>query len=285
MNQLVTNPLSALIEVVVNGLPVTYYECGRGEPMLLLHGWPQTSYIWRKVLPALAAHYRVLAVDLPGMGNSHATPTADTQSVAAFLKAWCDQLGLAPLHLVGHDVGAWVAVTFALDYEASLRSLTILDAGIPGLIPEEVFSPLNAEKVWQFYFHAIDGMPEFLIAGKEKEYLRWYFTKKAAVEDAITEADIAVYTAAYTGQERLHNGFAYYRAFAESAAQNKAYQHQLNLPILAIGGEQAQATNVGRAMQKIAGQAVKSVSIPQCGHYIVEEQPEQFVKLLLDFLP
>ena len=185
---------------------------------------------------------------------------------------------------MAHDVGAWVAVTFALEFEDSLQSLIILDAGIPGLIPDEVFSPINANKIWQFYFHAIEEMPEFLIEGKEREYLNWYLTKKATVKDAIMDDDIAVYTKAYTGKERLSNGFAYYRAFPESSRQNKAYQRKLTIPILAVGGEQAQGANMGKAMQKIANSTVEAVSIADCGHYIAEEMPEKFIDLATNFL-
>ena len=209
-------------QLVTNGIPVTYYECGEGEPMILLHGWPQTSYVWRKVLPGLSENYRVIAVDLPGMGNSDATPAADTQSVAIFLKSFFDLLGIEKFHLLAHDVGAWVAVTFGLEFEKSLLSLIVLDAGIPGLIPDEIFVPENANKIWQFYFHTIEGLPEFLIAGKENEYLRWYLTKKATVKGAITDEDIAVYTKAFTGPQRLRDGFAYYRAYPESARQNRS---------------------------------------------------------------
>jgi pimeloyl-ACP methyl ester carboxylesterase len=273
-----------LKKAAIAGITFNYYEAGQGVPLILLHGWRQTSYIWRKVLPALQEHYRVIAIDLPGMGNSDISPTADTQTVARLIKSFCDHFDLPEVHLIAHDVGAWVAVTFALEYEKSLLSLIVLDAGIPGLIPDETFSPMNAQKIWQFYFHAITGMPEFLIAGKEKEYLSWYFTKKTTVKDAISEEDMAVYVDAYTGKERLRNGFDYYRAFPESANQNKSYQHKLHIPILAIGGDDAQGLNMGRAMQKIAGKEIQSVSIPGCGHYIVEEHPGKFLTLALEFL-
>jgi pimeloyl-ACP methyl ester carboxylesterase len=278
------HPMSDIKSATVAGVEVNYYESGSGSPMILLHGWPQTSYIWRKVLPALQEQYHVFAIDLPGMGNSNSLVSADTQTVARLIKAFCDQFNLNDVHLVGHDVGAWVAVTFALEFESLLKSLVVLDAGIPSLIPDEVFSPQNAKKIWQFYFHAIDGMPEFLIEGKEKEYLSWYFTTKTAVKDAITEEDMAVYIEAYTGKERLGSGFDYYRAFPESALQNKAFKHSLSIPILAIGAQQGQGLNVGMAMQKIASAEIQSVSIPDCGHYIVEERPEEFLKLLLKFL-
>jgi pimeloyl-ACP methyl ester carboxylesterase len=271
-------------KVIVDGLLVTYYEGGSGSPLILLHGWPQTSYIWRKVLPELQKLYRVIAIDLPGMGNDNAASSADTQTVASVIKAFCDELKLENIHLVAHDIGAWVAVALALKYENFLRSLVVLDAGIPGLIPDEIFSPLNAKKIWQFYFHAVDVMPEFLLEGKEQEYLSWYFHNKTTVKGAITEEDISTYTNAYTGKERLKHGFDYYRAYSESAVQNLSYRNKLELPILAIGGENAQALNMGVAMQKVSLKRIQSASIAECGHYIAEEQPEKFLELLLSFL-
>lgn len=269
---------------VVTGILVTYYEAGSGAPLILLHGWPQTSYIWRKILPQLQEKFHVFAIDLPGMGNENALPTADTRTVAGLIHSFCRELKLDNIYLMAHDIGAWVAVTYALEYEKSIRSLIVLDGGIPGLMPDAVFMPANAQKIWQFYFHAIDGMPEFLIEGKEREYLNWYFMKKTTVKNALTEADIDLYVQAYTGKERLRNGFDYYRAFAESAAQNSSYQHKLTIPILAIGAENSQGMNMGIAMQKIAASAVSSISIPECGHYIAEEQPEALLKIISEFL-
>jgi len=279
-----SNHLSDKKEVIIQGIPINYYECGSGTPVILLHGWPQTSYIWRKLLPQLQQQYHIFAVELPGMGNENPAQSADTQNVARLIRSFCDHLGLESLHMVAHDIGAWVAVAFALENENLLRSLSVLDAGIPALIPEEIFSPANAKKIWQFYFHAVDEIPEFLIAGKEKEYLTWFFSRKASVKDAITEADIDVYVNAYTGKEKLKNGFDYYRAYEESVRQNNNFAHKLALPILAVGGDNAQGLNMGIAMQKVSLNHIQAASIPNCGHYIAEEQPELLLELLLPFL-
>lgn len=270
--------------VTVAGIQVGYYESGSGTPLILLHGWPQTSHIWRKVFPELQEKYHVFAIDLPGMGNDNALPVSDTRTVADLIHSFCTELGLCNIYLMAHDIGAWVAATYALEYEKNLKSLIVLDGGIPGLMPDEVFSPDNAQKIWQFYFHAIEGIPEFLIEGKEKEYLNWYFMKKTTVKNAITAADIDIYAEAYTGKERLRNGFDYYRAFTESAAQNKSYQHKLNIPVLAIGAADSQGLNMGKALQKITNTAVTSVSIPECGHYIAEEQPQLLLEIVSKFL-
>ncbi|WP_449406675.1 hypothetical protein, partial [Mucilaginibacter limnophilus] len=154
-----------------------------------------------------------------------------------------------------------VAVTFALEFEQSLKTLSVLDAGIPGLIPDEIFSPVNAKKIWQFYFHAIDDIPEFLLAGKEAEYLNWYFNNKTFVKDALSDEVISHYIQCYTGKENLKYGFEYYRAFNESAGQNLAYNAKLIIPVLAIGAEYGQGLNMDIAMQKVSEHPVQCISI------------------------
>ncbi|WP_256010268.1 alpha/beta fold hydrolase [Desertivirga xinjiangensis] len=100
-------------EAVIGGIAVNYYEGGSGSTIILLHGWPQTSYIWRKVWPELQKHYHVIAIEMPGLGNSNALPSADTLSVSNFIRQFCEQLKIKSFHLLAHDIGAWVAVTFA----------------------------------------------------------------------------------------------------------------------------------------------------------------------------
>jgi pimeloyl-ACP methyl ester carboxylesterase len=268
----------------VDGVEIQYYERGTGQTMLLVHGWPQTAYVWRKVLPLLPDDYRVVAIELPGMGNTRPLPASDTLTAAQYLKKFCDQLGILDFHLVGHDVGGWVCVTYALEFESSLRSLTIIDASIPGLITDEIFKLNNTDKIWHFYFHAVQDMPEMLIEGKEKAYLKWHLHTKSNVAGAISEEDLEVYTAAYSGKERLSNGFAYYRAYNANAEQNLSYANRLHIPLLAIGGGHSQGENIGKAMQKISNSEVRTVVIPDAGHHIAEEQPEAFVSQLMDFL-
>lgn len=268
----------------VDGVTMQYYEQGEGPVILLLPGWPQTAYAWRKMIPLLSLNYRVIAMELPGMGNSNPLPESDTLTAAKYISKFCQQLEITGFHLVGHDVGAWVAATFALEFQDQLSSLTIMDAGIPGLIPDEVFKPENAAKIWQFYFHAVTDIPEFLIEGKEEAYLDWYFTTKSGVKDAITKADLDYYVKAYQGRERLANGFAYYRAFSISAAFNRNHPARLHIPVLAIGGAKAQGENVGKALQKISEKEVRSVVMPETGHYIPEEQPIVSAALLSAFI-
>lgn len=175
--------------VDVGGRSVAYKMEGAGAPMVLLHGWPQSSHMWRKVVPALAVQHRVILLDLPGLGESQSHGAFDTGSVAGIIAQALQALGIANYHLVGHDIGAWVATSLALQFESRLKSLTVVDAGIPGLIPDEIFKPGNAQRVWQFYFHAVADIPELLTEGREKEYLSWYFRNKSVVQEAISDSD------------------------------------------------------------------------------------------------
>nr|WP_319570188.1 alpha/beta hydrolase [uncultured Draconibacterium sp.] len=265
--------------IIINNSKIAYYEQGKGETIILLHGWPQTSYVWRKVMPELSKKYRTIAVDLPGLGNSDKTESYDTKSIATIIDSFVDSLNINKFHLVGHDIGSWVAVPFAINFENKLKTLTVIDAGIPGLIPSSLFQPENANKVWQFYFHAVDEIPEFLTEGKEKEYLSWYFSKKSFIKTAISETDLQTYYLAYKGKERMKNGFDYYRAFNKSVEQNKKIESKLSIPVLAIGGEYAVSNQISIAMEKIATNVTTEV-ISSCGHYVPEEQPNKFVELI-----
>lgn len=270
--------------VSLNTGRLCYYEQGEGDVILLLHGWPQTSHVWRKIAPELAQNNRVIALDLPGMGDSDSAEKYDTKYIADILNTFADRLRIDHFHLIGHDIGSWVAAAFALNYESRLKTLTLLDAGIPGLIAPAVFQPANAEKIWQFYFHAIHTVPEFLIENKEREYLSWYFTNKSYVKTAITDQDLELYYQAYKGKDKLKNGFGYYRAFVESTSQNESLlDKKMNLPVIAVGGEFAMGSQVGLGIQKIA-MNVNTVSLKFSGHYIPEEQPEELLKILIQHI-
>ena len=276
-----SNQLPELKQININHSNIGYYEQGEGEVIILLHGWPQTSYVWRNIFPDLSKKFRVIAIDLPGLGKSDPTNKYDTKSIAFLLDEIVTTLNITKCHLVGHDIGGWIAASYAIYFEESLHTLTILDAGIPGLMNPQVFQPENANKIWQFYFHAVDEIPEFLVDGKEKEYLSWYFTKKSFIKEAINENDLLEYYIHYKG--RMKNGFDYYRAFSLSSDQNKLFNSMLKIPVLAIGGETAMSNNVGLAMSSIASN-VQSISFKNCGHYIPEEQPSELIKILMDFI-
>jgi pimeloyl-ACP methyl ester carboxylesterase len=267
----------------IEGKAIGYKTAGTGTPVILLHGWPQTAHIWRKVVSAIASRHQVILIDLPGLGESESYDIYDTGFIAEIIAKTAQTLGVREYHLVGHDIGAWVAVAQARLFESRLKSLTVIDAGIPGLIPDVIFKPENAQRVWQFYFHAVADIPELLIKGREKEYLAWYFRNKSVVKDAITDLDIAHYVDQYSRRNAMSNGFGYYRAFSLSAEQNRAAHPKLTIPILAIGAESGVGTSIGMAMDKIADRVTTKV-VTHCGHYVPEERPSEFSELLLSFI-
>jgi pimeloyl-ACP methyl ester carboxylesterase len=267
----------------IEGKAIGYEIAGVGTPVILLHGWPQTSHMWRKVVSAIASRHQVILIDLPGLGGSETYDIYDTGFIAEIIAKTAQTLDVSEYHLVGHDIGAWVAVAQARLFEGQLRSLTVIDAGIPGLIPDAIFTPGNAQRVWQFYFHAVADIPELLIKGREKEYLAWYFRNKSIVQDAITDLDVAYYAGQYSRQHAMSNGFGYYRAFSLSAEQNRAVHPKLTIPILTIGAESGVGASIGMAMAKIAD-CVTTKVIANCGHYVPEERPSEFAELLLSFM-
>jgi len=267
----------------VDGKSIGYDRAGEGIPVVLLHGWPQTSFLWRKIVPRLAQGYEVIVVDLPGIGESDCPEGFDTKTVATLLCRVLTSLGVERFHLVGHDVGAWVAASVGIHYEDRLLSLTVVDAGIPGLIPDDLFQPQNAPRVWQFYFHAIADLPEQLIRGKEREYLSWYFRTKSVVAGAISDEAIDHYVDVYSRGATLGSGFGYYRSFTTSAHQNRSFTGTLTIPVLAVGAQSGVGPGIGVAMAKIATRTTTAV-VEACGHYIPEEQPDVFCDLLVRFL-
>ncbi len=262
--------------LIVDDVRIQYYEEGTGDVILMIHGWPQTSWVWRKIFPELKKNYRVIAIDLPGTGESGPAPAYDTKSIATLISHFMQELQIDQFHLIGHDVGSWVSAAFGLHFQARLKTLTVIDAGIPGLISPDTFKPENAAKIWQFYFHAIKDIPEFLIEGKERAYLSWYFTNKSHVENAITADDLELYVKAF----KSNHGFGYYRSFAESASQNLLVTEKIRVPVLAVGGEFAMGNGTSMAMSKIADK-VEMVSLKSSGHYVPEEQPEKLLELIL----
>lgn len=267
----------------ISGKSIAYITEGEGVPIVLLHGWPQSSHVWHKVVSTLAVKHRVVLIDLPGLGESQGYDVFDTGFVANIIADTIEALGISSYHLVGHDIGAWVVTSLALRFESRLKSLAVIDAGIPGLIPDEIFKPANAARVWQFYFHAVADIPELLTEGREREHLSWYFHNKSVVKSAISEDDIDHYTNQYRRKGGMSNGFGYYRAFAKSADQNRSFQKMLAIPLLAIGAESGVGASIGSAMGKIAANVTTKV-ITDCGHYIPEERPNEFSALLLAFV-
>ncbi len=257
-------------------------------PVVLLHGWPETSHAWHRVVPALTAQgFTAIVPDLRGLGESEQPEGGyDVRNVAEDIHRLVATLGFGQIDLVGHDVGAWVAYAYASAYPAEIRRLVVADAGLPGLSPEAgtlVSAAVNV-KTWHFSFNTLPELPEALIAGREDVYMRWLFAHKGHRPDAVSAEDVAVYTRAYRQPGAMTAGFAYYRAIFENVRQNKeSAKTKLTMPVLALAGE----TGVGDALRKTMAAVATDVRgevLPGCGHYLPDEQPVEFAAKVAAFL-
>ncbi len=264
----------------VNDVDLHYVVGGKGDPVVLLHGWPTTWYEWRRIMPTLAESYTVIAPDLRGLGDSQ-RPTSgyDKRTLAEDIHQLVHQLGYQRIFLVGHDLGGQVAYAYASAYPQNVLRLAILEVPIPGLTGWEEIKA----RLWHFAFHAVPNLPEALVTGKERIYLSWFYQHSTYNADAITDLEIDEYLRTYSSPEALHAGFEYYRAFPEDARQNKEYSKtKLQMPVLALGGEMSLKDLPLRQLQAVASDARGGV-IKRCGHWIPNECPDYLAQQLLSF--
>lgn len=166
-----------------------------------------------------------------------------------------------------------------------MRSLVLLDSALPGLVPPQAF-PLPFEvnvKLWQLSFNTLPELPEILTKGRERELFDWLFRNKAKYPERVSIANRKRYVASYAKPGGMSHGFAYYRAAALSASQNREFgKRKLQMPVLALGGRNAMGDNLRSSMEGLAVHLDGGV-IEDCGRYVMEEQPEVVARRLLDF--
>jgi pimeloyl-ACP methyl ester carboxylesterase len=267
----------------INGFLMHYVIGGKGDPIVLLHGWPETWYEWRHVLPELIANnFTVIAPDMRGLGDSEKPQTGyDTRTLADDIYQLVKKLGYTKIYIVAHDWGGPVAYSYAAAHPEDVKKMIILDIILPGFGWEEAgsFSPNG---VWHFSFHAVQDLPEKLIEGQEDVYLNWFYDWTYN-QTAITSETRDEYIRQYSKPGALRAGFEYYRAVFEDAEQNKEYaKEKLMIPILAIGGETAMGNFTMASFQNVASN-VTGITLPSTGHFIPEERPNIVVKQILDF--
>ena len=265
----------------VNGVRLHYVRGGTGEPVLLVHGWPQTWYEWRQVIPRLiAAGHEVIAVDMRGSGDSDKPATGyDSNTVAGDLHALVNHLGFERIRVVAHDNGARVAYAYAANYRHQVKSLVFLESKILGIESED-----DAEKeYWHFGFHQAPDLAQQLVTGREREYLSYFFTTYAYDPRAITAADLDEFVRCYSAAGGLRAGFEFYKAFPESARQSRELAaRKLDIPVMAWGGSHCMGEICLRSMQQVAHHVEGGV-IPECGHWIAEEKPDFIATEIINF--
>jgi pimeloyl-ACP methyl ester carboxylesterase len=266
----------------VDGVKLHYLTAGHGPAVLLLHGYTQTSRMWRPIIPLLAARFTVIAPDLPGIGDSDIPANGlDMKTAAIRVHALVRSVGVEKARVVGHDIGLMVAYAYAAQFPSETEKLVVMDAFLPG-VPgwEDVY---NDPGIWHFRFNG--PTPEALVRGRERVYFDYFWNDFAADKThSIPEADRAAFTAAYARPGRMRAGWAYFVSFQQAARDfAQLSQTKLTMPVLAIGGEKASGKVLGEQMKLVATNATMVV-LKDCGHWVLEEKPRETTEALMRFL-
>lgn len=277
-------PLEAIASrtSLVDGSKLHYLTAGHGPAVILLHGYTQTSLMWRPIIPLLAKKFMVIAPDLPGIGDSEIPKDGlDMKTAAIRIHALAKSLGVEKARVVGHDIGLMVAYAYAAQFPAETEKLAVLDAFLPGVAGwEAVYDDPN---VWHFRFHG--PTPEALVSGRERTYFAYFWNDLAADKTrSLPTADRDAYVAAYSKPGRMRAGWAYFAAWPQTAKDfAQLAETRLTIPVLAIGGEKSLGEVLGRQMKLVAND-VTVVVLKDTGHWVMEEQPKETMEALLKFL-
>lgn len=267
----------------INGVRVHYLIAGKGSPIVLLHGYTQTSHMWRPLIPLLASTHLVIAPDLRGLGESQRAPSGyDKKTMAQDVHALVHQLGVnEPIALVGHDIGLMVSYAYAAQYPSEVKRLVLMDAFLPGIG--------NWKDVWLmrdlWHFHFYGDVPLALVKGRERTYFEHFWNDFAADRTkSIPEADRRFYASAYSREDGMRAGFEVFRAFEQDASDFAGFStKKLTIPVLVLTGEKASGpTLIEQA--KLVADDVHGVIVPGAGHWLMEEAREKTMAELTQFL-
>ena len=266
----------------VDGVRLHYLTAGKGPTVILLHGYAETSRMWRSLIPLLAEKFTVIAPDLPGIGDS-AIPAngIDMKSSASRIHALARSLGVEKARVVGHDIGLMVAYAYAMQFPAETEKLVVMDAFLPGVPGWEAI--YNAPNVWHFRFNG--EYPEALVRGRERTYFEYFWNVFAADKTrSIPEADRKAYTEAYSKPGRMRAAWAYFASWPQLAKDfAQLSQNKLTMPVLSIGGEKSLGNELA-AQMKLVATDVTAVVLKDTGHWILEERPKETTDALVKFL-
>jgi len=270
----------------VNGTVLHYVAAGdTGSPILLVHGFPETWWAFHKLIPLLAAHHRVFAVDLRGFGDSAvAGPDHDSSIAAADVHALIRHLDVGPVSIAGQDIAGGALYRLAVEHPEDLSAVIATEMGLAGF-GLEAFADVAHGGSWHIGVLAARGIPELLFTGREAALLgEWAFPSMTAVADAITPADITEFARGFARPGGWNGATGLYRSmlaegdeFRETAARTK-----LRLPVLTVGGFGGGFTE--NTLRNVSAGPITSAILEGVGHYVALEAPEQLANAILTFL-
>jgi pimeloyl-ACP methyl ester carboxylesterase len=265
-----------------NGATIYVRVGGSGPAVLLLHGFGDTGDMWAPLAKVLYKDHTVVVPDLRGMGlSSYPDKGYDKKNQANDMARVLDALKIEKAELVTHDIGNMVGYALAAQYPARISRWAIIDAPIPGIGPwdEILKSPL----LWHFNFRGPDV--DRLVKGRERIYLDRFWNELSANPKAIDEQTRRHYARLYARKGAMHAAFNQFAAFNQDAIDNKvlAAKGKLPMPILALGADHSFGETQAVVMREV-GSNVEAGIVKNSGHWIMEEQPAQTVKLVKAFL-
>jgi len=266
----------------IDGVKLHYMTTGRGPAVILLHGYAETSLMWKPIMPLLADRFTVIAPDLPGIGDSSIPQNGlDMKTAAIRIHALAQSLGIRKAEVVGHDIGLMVAYAYAAQFPSEVEKLIVMDAFLPGVAGWEPI--YNNPGLWHFRFNG--PTPETLVQGRERIYFDYYWNDFAADKThSIPEADRKAYTIAYSRPGRMHAGWTYFVSFPQAATDfAQLSQTKITMPVLSIGGEKSLGDALGQQMKLVATD-VTVVVLKDTGHWLMEERPTETMDALINFL-
>jgi pimeloyl-ACP methyl ester carboxylesterase len=266
----------------VDGGTINVAVGGSGPAVLLLHGYAESSRMWRPLAKVLAPSFTVIAPDLPGIGDSSIPRNGlDMKTSAERIHTAVNALGYTKVRVVGHDIGLMVAYAYAAMYQQEVEKLTLMDAFLPGV--GDWRAVYDNPGIWHFRFYG--PTPEALVKGRERTYFEHFWNDFAADKHrSIPEADRVAYTMEYARPGRMAAGFAYFASFPKTATDfAELAKTPLTIPVLSIGGAKANGVALG-TQAKLVASNVKVIVLEDTGHWLMEERPRETIAALNDFL-
>ena len=265
----------------VNGVKLHYLAAGTGEPVVLLHGYAQTSHMWRPLMAEVAKTHSVIAPDLRGFGGSDKPAQGyEKKSLAQDIHGLAASIGLRRVKLAGHDIGLMVAYAYAAQFPGEIERIALLDAFLPGVGEWQTVWLLR--DLWHFHFYG--EVPLKLVEGRERIYLEHFWNDFAADRTrSVPEADRRFYAEAYAQPGAMPAGFEVFRAFERDAPDfAELARNKLKMPMLVLTGEKASGEFLIQQGRLVADD-VEGVVIKGAGHWLMEEAPDQVIPKLLAF--
>jgi pimeloyl-ACP methyl ester carboxylesterase len=266
----------------VDGVRLHYLIAGEGDPVVLLHGYAQTSHMWRPLIARLADMRTVIAPDLRGAGQSATPPNGYTKAnMARDIHALVQSLGLRSVALAGHDIGLMVAYAYAAQYPDEVNRIALLDAFLPGV--GDWKNVWLMRDLWHFHFYG--KTPLALVRGRERIYFEHFWNDFAAdPKHSVPERDRRIYANAYARPNGMRSGFEYFRMFERDAEEfARLAEKPLTMPMLVLTGEKASGEFLIQQGRLVA-KNVEGVVVQNSGHWLMEEAPGQVIPKLVEFL-